>query len=155
MLCQKCGLQESAVHLESIVFGQKIEEHLCALCAGARKPEEGNLAAVVGLEKPAAGKIKEIEFTPRIVAQDYQTKLRHAEEFLGRDIKVRLRLKFRGREMAHPEIGLGVIKRAVADLAGVSRPDGGPKLIGRNIYVMLTPVPANKRKSKFDPEAGR
>ena len=62
---------------------------------------------------------------------------------------MKLRLKFRGREMAHTEIGFEVIKRAVAELASMGHPDAEPKLIGRNIHVMLTPLPVNKRKLKF------
>ncbi|MBI5767302.1 MAG: translation initiation factor IF-3 [Verrucomicrobia bacterium] len=99
--------------------------------------------------KTVASKIKEIEFTARIEQHDYETKLRHAEEFLAHGNKVKMRLKFRGREMAHTEIGFDVMKRAVADLAGMGNPDADPKLIGRNIHVMLTPLPVNKRKPKF------
>jgi translation initiation factor IF-3 len=99
--------------------------------------------------KSTASKIKEIEFTARIEQHDYETKLRHAEEFLDHGNKVKMRLKFRGREMAHTEIGFDVMKRAVADLAGMAHADADPKLIGRNIHVMLTPLPANKRKPKF------
>jgi len=51
--------------------------------------------------------------------------------------------------MAHTEIGFALIKRAVADLAGMGHPDADAKLIGRNIHVMLTPLPVNKRKPKF------
>ncbi len=99
--------------------------------------------------KATGSKIKEIEFTARIENHDYETKLRHAEQFLDHGNKVKMRLKFRGREMAHTEIGFNVMKRAVADLAGMGHPDAEPKLIGRNINVMLTPLPANKRKPKF------
>jgi translation initiation factor IF-3 len=99
--------------------------------------------------KSTASKIKEIEFTARIAPNDFNTKLRHAEEFLDHGNKVKLRLKFRGREMAHTEIGFEVMKRAVVELAGMGHPDAEPKLIGRNIHVMLTPLPVNKRKAKF------
>src|SRR3954469_25376680 len=99
--------------------------------------------------KSTASKIKEIEFTARIAPHDFETKLRHAEGFLNHGNKVKLRLKFRGREMAHVEIGFDVMKRGVADLAGMGHPDAEPKLIGRNIHVMLTPLPVNKRKPKF------
>jgi translation initiation factor IF-3 len=99
--------------------------------------------------KTTGSKIKEIEFTARIEQHDYETKLRHAEEFLDHGNKVKMRLKFRGREMAHTELGFGVMKRAVADLAGMGNADADPKLIGRNIHVMLTPLPPNKRKRKF------
>ncbi|MDB6168619.1 MAG: translation initiation factor [Verrucomicrobia bacterium] len=102
--------------------------------------------------KSTASKIKEIEFSARIEQNDFYTKLRHAEEFLAHGNKVKLRLKFRGREMAHTEIGFDVMKRAVTDLAGMGHPDADPKLIGRNIHVMLTPLPVNKRKAKFHVE---
>ncbi len=102
--------------------------------------------------KATASKIKEIEFTARIADGDFFTKLRHAEEFLGHGNKVKMRLKFRGREMAHTEIGFEVMKRAVVELAGMGHPDSDPKLIGRNINVMLSPLPANKRKPKFSAE---
>jgi translation initiation factor IF-3 len=105
--------------------------------------------------KSTASKIKEIEFTARIAENDFRTKLRHAEEFLDHGNKVKLRLKFRGREMAHTELGFEVMKKAVVELAGMGHPDADPKLIGRNIHVMLTPLPANKRKPRFHVKNGK
>jgi translation initiation factor IF-3 len=102
--------------------------------------------------KTTGSKIKEIEFSARIAENDFLTKLRHAEEFLGHGNKVKLRLKFRGREMAHTEIGFEVIKRAIDELAGMGHPDSDPKLLGRNIHAMLTPLPVNKRKPKWHVE---
>jgi translation initiation factor IF-3 len=102
--------------------------------------------------KATASKIKEIEFTGRIADGDFFTKIRHAEEFLGHGNKVKMRLKFRGREMAHTEIGFEVMTRAVKELEGMGHPDAPPKLIGRNINVMLTPLPVNKRKPKYSVE---
>ena len=99
--------------------------------------------------KPAAGKIKEIEFTVRIEHNDFITKIRHAEEFLDHGNKVKLRLKFRGREMAHTEMGFDVIKRALEELSGIGHPDSEAKLAGKQINVMVTPHPVNKRKLKF------
>ena len=99
--------------------------------------------------KSTASKIKEIEFTARIEQHDYETTLRHAEEFLDHGNKVKMRLKFRGREMAHTEIGFAVIKRALEELSGMGHPDADPKLLGKQINVMLTPHPINKRKPKF------
>ena len=57
----------------------------------------------------AASKMKEIKFRVNIGAHDYETKLRHAEEFLDKGNKVRMLLQFRGREMAHQEIGMGLM----------------------------------------------
>ncbi len=99
--------------------------------------------------KSTASKIKEIEFTVRIEQHDFTTKIRHAEEFLDHGNKVKLRLKFRGREMAHTEMGFDVMKKALAELETMGHPDSEPKLNGKQINVMLTPLPVNKRKPKF------
>ena len=104
--------------------------------------------------RTTASKIKEIEFSVRIEHNDFLTKLRHAEEFLEHGNKVKLRLKFRGREMARTEMGFEVINRALTELATMGHPDGAPKLTGRNIYVMLTALPVNKRKLKFHLKEG-
>jgi len=99
--------------------------------------------------KATASKIKEIEFSARIAENDFFTKLRHAEEFLAHGNKVKLRLKFRGREMAHTEIGFAVMRRAMTELTDMGHPDNDPKLMGKQLNVMLTPLPVNKRKPKF------
>jgi len=104
--------------------------------------------------KVTASKIKEVELSPRIDQHDLITKLRHAEEFLNEGAKVKLRLKFRGREMAHTQIGFDVMIRAIGELDGMGHAEGEPKLNGRQINVMMTPHPSNKRKLKyFTPKA--
>jgi len=102
--------------------------------------------------KGSATKVKEVKFRPRVETHDYMTKLRHAEEFLDHGNKVKLTLSFRGREMAHTEVGFETIQRAVADLNHVGHPDNDAKLMGRNIIVMMSPLPANKRKLKYNIE---
>lgn len=99
--------------------------------------------------KSTASKLKEIEFTARIAENDFHTKIRHAEEFLDKGNKVKLRLKFRGRELAHTEIGFQVIRNALAELSGMGHADSEPRLLGKQINVMLTPHPPNKRKRKY------
>lgn len=99
--------------------------------------------------KSTASKLKEIEFSARIAENDFHTKIRHAEEFLDKGNKVKLRLKFRGREMAHTEIGFAVIRNALAELNGMGHADAEPKLLGKQINVMVTPHPPNKRKRKY------
>jgi translation initiation factor IF-3 len=100
--------------------------------------------------KSSAAKIKEIELTARIDPHDLMTKLTHGEAFLNEGNKVKLRLKFRGREMAHVEIGFAVVKKALEELSSVGHQDSEPKLAGRNIMVMVSPLPANKRKLRLN-----
>jgi len=99
--------------------------------------------------KSTASRIKEIEFSARIAAHDFETKIRHAEEFLDHGNKVKLRLKFIRRELAHTELGFEVIQRALAELAGMGHADSTPRLMGKQINVMLSPHPVNKRKRKY------
>lgn len=99
--------------------------------------------------KGTSSKIKEVKFRPRVEQHDYETKLRRAELFLSKGNKLKLTLSFRGREMSHTEIGYDTIRRAIADLETMGHADNQPRLVGRNINVMVSPLPANKRKPKF------
>ncbi len=99
--------------------------------------------------KTTSSKVKEVKFRPRVEQHDYETKLRRAELFLSKGNKLKLTLSFRGREMSHTEIGFETIRRAIADLETMGHADNQPRLIGRNINVMVSPLPANKRKPKF------
>lgn len=97
----------------------------------------------------ASTKLKELNFHMNIDEHDYGVKMRHAEEFMWKGMKVKLQLKFRGREMMHQEIGMNLIRRMRADLAGIGLADTEPKLIGKSINLMLSPLPARKRVRKF------
>jgi translation initiation factor IF-3 len=92
-----------------------------------------------------ASTVKEIQLSPRIDPHDLGIKLAHAVDFLCEDMKVKVALKFRGREMAHTEIGFEVIQKFLGQVTPYGHPDFEPKLNGRNIVVMITPLPRNKR----------
>jgi len=97
----------------------------------------------------AATKLKELNFHMNIDEHDYGVKMRHAEEFMWKGMKVKLQLKFRGRENMHQDIGMNLIRRMRADLAHIAVADTEPKLIGKSINLMLSPLPARKRVRKF------
>ena len=92
-----------------------------------------------------ANKVKEIQLSPNIDAHDFSVKLQHAIDFLCEEMKVKVTLRFRGREMAHQEFGFGKVQNFIKELAPYAHPDFPPKLIGRGINVMLSPLPRNKR----------
>jgi translation initiation factor IF-3 len=92
-----------------------------------------------------ASTVKEVQLSPRIDPHDLGIKLMHAINFLCEDMKVKIALKFRGREMAHTEVGFEVINKFLADIAPYGHPDFPPKLIGKGINVMISPLPRNKR----------
>jgi len=92
-----------------------------------------------------ASTVKEVQLSPRIDPHDLGIKVQHAVGFLCEDMKVKVALKFRGREMAHQEFGFEVIKKFLEAIAPFGHPDFQPKLIGRGINVMISPLPRAKR----------
>ncbi|TSA33531.1 MAG: translation initiation factor IF-3 [Verrucomicrobiaceae bacterium] len=100
-------------------------------------------------KKQTTTKVKEVKFRVNIDEHDYITKVRHAEDFLDKGNKVKVHLQFRGREMAHQELGMQVVQRVRVDLAGMAHVDMEPKLVGRAIGMTLSPLPAGKRHRKF------
>jgi translation initiation factor IF-3 len=89
--------------------------------------------------------VKEVQLSPRIDPHDLGVKTGHAIDFLCEDMKVKVVLKFRGREMAHTEFGFEVIKKFVTNIEPYGHPDFQPKLVGRSITLMISPLPRNKR----------
>jgi len=99
--------------------------------------------------------VKEVQLSPRIDPHDLGIKLMHAIGFLCEDMKVKVALKFRGRENAHTEVGFEVIKKFIADITPYGQPDFQPKLVGKAINLMLSPLPRNKRaKNPYQVEGG-
>jgi translation initiation factor IF-3 len=92
-----------------------------------------------------ANRVKEIQLTATIDPHDFGVKLGHAIDFLCDDMKVKATLRFRGREMVRKQFGFQVVERFVKELAPYGHPDAEPKLIGRGLNVMLSPLPRNKR----------
>jgi translation initiation factor IF-3 len=97
----------------------------------------------------AAAKMKEIKFRVNVAQHDYETKLRHAEEFLDKGNKVRVLLQFRGREMAHQELGAERMTRIKKDLVDMAIVEQEPKLQGRTMLMTLAALPAGKRKRHY------
>ncbi|MBV8633330.1 MAG: translation initiation factor IF-3 [Burkholderiaceae bacterium] len=83
--------------------------------------------------------VKEIKFRPGTDDGDYNVKLRNLIRFLTEGDKAKITLRFRGREMAHQDIGLALLKRVEADLAEVGTVEQFPKLEGRQMVMMIAP----------------
>ncbi len=86
--------------------------------------------------------VKEIKFRPKVDEHDYQFKKKHIERFLEDGDKVKATIFFRGREMAHPEIGRRILERLIDDLAEVATPENMPRQEGNQMHTIL----AQKKK---------
>jgi len=82
--------------------------------------------------------VKEIKFRPKVDEHDYQFKKKHIERFLADGDKVKATIFFRGREMAHPEIGRRILERLIGELSEVALAESGPRQEGNQMHTILT-----------------
>ena len=101
---------------------------------------------------------KEMKFRPKIDVGDYTTKKKHVIRFLEAGSKVKITIMFRGREMSHPEQGLSILERLADDLKDVAVIENQPKMEGRNMHMLIAPLPAavaaKKKKENEKKEEG-
>jgi translation initiation factor IF-3 len=81
--------------------------------------------------------VKEIKFRPKVDEHDYQFKKKHIERFLAEGDKVKATIFFRGREMAHPEIGRRILERLIGDLSEVAIAETSPRQEGNQMHTIL------------------
>jgi translation initiation factor IF-3 len=101
--------------------------------------------------------IKEVKFRPKIGKGDFDTKVRHMQDFLAEGHKVKVTLQFRGREMAHPELGSKILDAVLAQLGPGAKVETQARLEGRNMTMVLAPekkvVPPPTRRQSGDSTA--
>ena len=83
--------------------------------------------------------VKEIKFRPGTDTHDYDVKMRSVQKFLSEGDKVKVTLRFRGREMAHQDLGLELLNRVAADVIESGKIEQMPKLEGRQMVMMIAP----------------
>ncbi len=100
---------------------------------------EQNKKAHSAKKKQKQIQVKEVKFRPGTDENDYQVKLRNLTRFLTEGDKAKVTLRFRGREMAHQEIGRKLLDRVVLDLAGVGGIEQNPLMEGRQMVMVFAP----------------
>ena len=100
--------------------------------------------------------IKEVKFRPKIGKGDFDTKVRHMQDFLAEGHKVKVTLQFRGREMAHPELGSKILDAVLAQVGPGVKVETQARLEGRNMTMVLSPdkkvVPPPRKASDAAPD---
>ncbi|PWU20530.1 MAG: translation initiation factor IF-3 [Bdellovibrio sp.] len=113
----------------------------CRLMDYGKWKYENKKKQAAARKKQVIVQVKEIQMRPRTDQHDFDTKVRHARRFLLEGDKVKVNLRFQGREMAHQELGLGVLKKAVEALQDVALTEVPPKMEGRQMFLILAPDP--------------
>jgi translation initiation factor IF-3 len=109
------------------------------LYASSKKKQEGK-------KKQKQIIVKEVKFRPGTDVGDYDVKLRKLVNFLADGNKAKITLRFRGRELAHPELGMEMLQRIEADLKNVSIVEQSPKIEGRQMVMVLAPSTKTKNR---------
>jgi len=91
-------------------------------------------------KKQKGGELKEVRFSPFMAENDFQTRLKKVHAFLSQSNKVKVVVKFTGRQLAHKEFGYDLINRLTAETSATAQLDQQPKFIGRQIITTLSPV---------------
>jgi translation initiation factor IF-3 len=92
--------------------------------------------------------MKEVKFRPKIGKGDFDTKVRHMHEFLEEGHKVKVTLQFRGREVAHPELGTKILNAVIEQLGPIAKVDSHARLEGRNMTMVLSPEKKAPKKAE-------
>ena len=125
--------------LDLVEVAPQANPPVCRLLDYGKYRYELGLKAKEAKRKQAHFQVKEMKMRPKIDRHDYMTKKGHIERFLGQGHKVKLTIMFRGREMAHPELGQRILERLADDLSPIAHVEVPSKLDGRNMTMVFAP----------------
>ncbi|MEX0992114.1 MAG: translation initiation factor IF-3 [Actinomycetota bacterium] len=126
--------------LDLVEVAPNADPPVCRIMDYGKFKYERDIRQKEARKKQVRVEVKEIKFRPKIDPHDYATKKGHVERFLRHGARVKVTIMFRGREMAHTELGRKILDRLVADLDGLAVVDAMPKQDGRNMVMVIAPT---------------
>ena len=124
--------------LDLVEISPHAKPPVCKILDYGKYKYEQQKKASEARKKQKVTDVKEVKIRPGIEKHDYEVKMRNARRFLEGGDKVKVTMRFRGREMAHQDIGLNVLKKMQEELADVGKVDLHPKLEGRQMIMVLS-----------------
>ena len=125
--------------LDLVEVAPEAEPPVCRVMDFGRYKYQQSKKTAESRKKASVIEIKEVKFRPKTGEHDYQFKLRNIQKFLAEKNKVKVSLMFRGREIAHADLGLALLERVMADIGEAGQAEQMPKLEGRNMIMVLGP----------------
>ena len=124
--------------LDLVEFSPNSDPPVCKILNYGKYKYEEQKKAAAARKKQKTMDVKEIKLRPTIEEHDYAVKLKNSRRFLEDGNKVKVTMRFRGREIAHKDLGIEVVERLRDDLADISKADFGPRLEGRQLIMVLS-----------------
>lgn len=127
------------VGLDLVEVSPNVEPPVCKIIDYGKFKYENQKKAAEARKTQKTVDLKEVKFRPNIDTHDYDVKLRSARKFLGEGDKLKVTLRYRGREMAHQELGRALLERVSGDLEDIGKVESMPKLEGRQMIMVVGP----------------
>ncbi|PCJ44549.1 MAG: translation initiation factor IF-3 [Moritella sp.] len=128
-----------AAGLDLVEISPNAEPPVCKILDYGRFRYAAQKKASLAKKKQKTVEVKEIKLRPGIEKHDYDVKMRAVDKFLSGGDKVKVTLRFRGREMAHQELGMDLLKRVQDDFQELAKIEQAPKMEGRQIIMVMSP----------------
>ena len=129
-----------AAGLDLVEVQPNVDPPVCKILDFGKYKYEAQKRANEARKKQKVVDVKEIKFRPNIDEHDYQVKMRNVRKFIEGGDKVKVTLRFRGREMAHQELGVQVLERIQQEMSEETKVEAVPKMEGRQMVMVLAPA---------------
>ena len=126
--------------LDLVEISPTAEPHVCKIMDFGKFKYETQKREAEARKKQKIIEIKEVKFRPNTDTHDYEVKMRSVTKFLENGDKVKVTLRFRGREMAHQNLGRELLERVATDVEGLGKIENMPRLEGRQMVMMIGPA---------------
>ena len=130
--------------LDLVLIAESSDPPVAKIMDFGKRLYEEKKAKAAAKKKQHQLQVKEIKFRPGTDVEDYQVKLRNLVRFLEDGDKAKVTIRFRGREMAHQELGAEMMKRVEVDLSELAQVEQYPKLEGRQMTMVMAPLSKKK-----------
>jgi translation initiation factor IF-3 len=131
--------QAAGVGLDLVEVSPNADPPVCKFLDVGKFRYEAQKKANIARKSQKTQEIKEIKMRPNIDDHDYDTKMRSVNKFIGEGDKVKLTLRFRGRELSHQQLGMNLLKRVQEDTAEVAKIEAYPRMEGRQMLMVIAP----------------
>ena len=131
--------QAASVGLDLVEVSPNADPPVCKFLDVGKFRYEAQKKANIARKSQKTQEIKEIKMRPNIDDHDYDTKMRAMNKFIGEGDKVKVTLRFRGRELSHQQLGMNLLKRVQEDIAEVAKIEAYPRMEGRQMLMVLSP----------------
>jgi translation initiation factor IF-3 len=131
--------QAASVGLDLVEVSPNADPPVCKFLDVGKFRYEAQKKANIARKSQKTQEIKEIKMRPNIDDHDYDTKMRSVNKFIGEGDKVKVTLRFRGRELAHQQLGMNLLKRVQDDTAEIAKIEAWPRMEGRQMLMVISP----------------